>query len=352
MERIDAYGYSLVEPGKPFEKKEFAIESVSDGDAVVRVAGCGLCHTDVGFYAGHVQTFQKPVILGHEISGEVVAAGAGCEQFVGKQVIVPAVLPCGECELCKKGRSNVCQKQRMPGNHMDGGFASHVVVPGRFLCVLPDNLKGYEVAQLSVIADAVSTPYQSMVRSGLEAGDLAIVNGVGGLGTYMVQLAKARGATAIAIDIDDAKLASASKFGADFTLNSKDMSDRDIKKAVRGLVKENKLPFTGWKVYEMSGTGAGQAAAFSLLSFAGAMGVVGFTMDKINIRLSNVMAFDADIFGNWGCKPEYYPDCVDLVLSGKLNVRDNIEERPLDTINESFADAMAHKLEKRVVLKP
>jgi 6-hydroxycyclohex-1-ene-1-carbonyl-CoA dehydrogenase len=225
-------------------------------------------------------------------------------------------------------------------------------VPARYLCQLPDDLKGYEVAQLSVVADAVSTPYQSMQRSGLEAGDLAVVNGVGGLGTYMVQLAKARGAKVIAIDIDDNKLQSAKKMGADFAINSKDMSEKDIKGAVRGLVKENKLPFTGWKVYEMSGTGAGQMAAFSLLSHAGVMGVVGFTMDKINIRLSNVMAFDADLFGNWGCKPEYYPACVEEVLSGRINVRDNVEQRPLDSINESFADAMAHKLEKRVVLEP
>lgn len=352
MERIDAHGYALVEPGKPLQKKEFAIESVEDGDAVVRVAGCGLCHTDIGFYTGQVQTFVSPVILGHEISGEVVAAGKSYDSLVGKRVVVPAVLPCGECELCKKGRSNVCQLQKMPGNHMDGGFATHVVVPGRYLCELPDDLGGYELSHLSVIADAVTTPYQSMMRSGLENGDLAVVIGVGGLGTYMVQLAKSRGAKTIALDVDDKKLENAVKMGADYTINVKELSDKDVKKSVRGLVKENKLPKTGWKVFELSGTGAGQMTAFSLLSFTGVMGVVGFTMDKINIRLSNVMAFDADLFGNWGCKPEYYPEVVGEVLQGKINVRDNVETHPLDSINDVIALALDHKIEKRVVFEP
>ena len=352
MERIDAYGYALVEPGKPLQKKDFAIESVEDGDAVVRVAGCGLCHTDIGFYTGQVQTFVSPVILGHEISGEVVAVGKSCDNLVGKRVIVPAVLPCGECELCKKGRSNVCRKQIMPGNHMDGGFASHVVVPGRYLCELPDDLGAYELSQLSVIADAVTTPYQSMRRSGLESGDLALVIGVGGLGTYMVQLSKAKGAKVIALDIDDTKLDNAKRMGADFSINTKDMSDRDVKKHVRGLVKDNGLPKLGWKVFELSGTAAGQMTAFSLLSHAGTMGVVGFTMDKVNIRLSNVMAFDADLFGNWGCKPEYYPDVVKEVLSDRINVRDNVETHPLDSINEVLQLALDHKIEKRVIFVP
>jgi 6-hydroxycyclohex-1-ene-1-carbonyl-CoA dehydrogenase len=334
------------------QKKDFTIESVADGDAVVRVAGCGLCHTDIGFYTGQVKTVQSPVILGHEISGEVVAAGKTCDNLVGKCVVVPAVLPCGECELCKKGRSNVCRRQIMPGNHLDGGFATHVVVPGRYLCELPDDLRGYELPQLAVIADAVTTPYQSMMRSGLESGDLAVVIGCGGLGTYMVQLAKSKGATVIGIDIDQQKLDAVTGMGADYTINAKDLTEKDTKNSVRGLVKENSLPKTGWKVYELSGTGAGQMTAFSLLSFAGAMGVVGFTMDKVNIRLSNVMAFDADLFGNWGCKPEYYPAVVDEVLQGRINVKDNVEIHPLDSINEVFPAALEHKFEKRVILVP
>ena len=110
-------------------------------------------------------------------------------------MIIPAVLPCGECDLCKRGRSNICQNQLMPGNDFHGGFASHIVVPSRYLCPVPENvLDKYPLKQLSVIADAVSTPYQVVEKSELEAGDLAIAIGVGGVGIYGALIAKTKGA--------------------------------------------------------------------------------------------------------------------------------------------------------------
>ncbi len=353
MQAINAYGYFFTETGKPIEKREFSIGEVAADDVVVKVAGCGLCHTDLGFMSGAVRTnAELPLVLGHEISGEVVAAGSSFEKLIGKNVIIPAVLPCGECELCTGGRSNICRKQKMPGNDFNGGFASHITVPGRFLCELADDLGDFGVSQLSVIADAVTTPYQSLQRSNLKAGDLAVVIGVGGIGIYMAQLAKDAGATVIAIDVDDAKLEKAVALGAHFSINAKDLSDRDIKGAVRDLVKENKLPRNQWKIFETSGVAAGQITAFSLLSYAGAVGIVGFTMDKVTVRLSNIMAFDADVFGNWGCKPEYYPAVVEKVLAGNINLLDNIEEHPLDSINEIVPKAFEHKLEKRVIFIP
>ncbi|MBU3915554.1 zinc-binding dehydrogenase, partial [bacterium] len=172
------------------------------------------------------------------------------------------------------------------------------------------------------------------------------------IGIYMVQLAKSVGATVIAIDVDDKKLESAKRQGASYSINSRDLSEKDLKKQVRTMVKENNLPQHQWKVFETSGTAGGQNTAFSLLSFAGTVGIIGFTMDKVNIRLSNIMAFDADFFGNWGCKPDYYSKVVDLVLDGTINVLDNIEEHPLDSINKILPLALGHKLNKRVIFVP
>lgn len=352
MKSINAYGYFFEEANSPLARKEFVIDEVAPTDAVVEVAGCGLCHTDISFYTGQVRTNALPVILGHEISGTVVAAGAEHKNFVGKNVVIPAVLPCGECALCKQGRGNVCRSQKMPGNDFNGGFASHIVVAGRFLCPVPEEMGATKLYELSVIADAVTTPYQSFVRSGLKDGELAVVIGVGGIGTYMVQHAHNAGARVIAVDVDDSKLKNAAAMGADYTINSKGLGEGEAKKAVRTLVKENKLPGLGWKVFEMSGTAAGQATAFALLSFAGTLGIIGFTMDTVTVRLSNVMAFDADIFGNWGCKPELYPAAVADVLKGRINVRDNVEARPLETINDVIPLALEHKLEKRVIFTP
>ena len=353
MKPIEAYGYFLVNPEESLARQTFTINDVSADDVVVKVSGCGLCHTDLGYYAGQVKTVaQLPLVLGHEISGQVVAAGSGFDNLMGKSVIIPATLPCGECDFCKNGRSNICRNQKMPGNDFNGGFASHITVPARFLCELPADIGEFKLPQLSIVADAVTTPYQSLQRSNLKQGDLAIVIGVGGIGTYMVQHAKNAGATVIAMDVDDQKLDTALKMGASHRINSKDQSERDLKNTVRGMVKEQNLPKHRWKVFETSGTSGGQQTAFSLLSFAGTVGIIGFTMDKVSVRLSNIMAFDADIFGNWGCKPEYYPEVVAGVLRGDINVLDNIEEHSLDDINDVIPLALAHKLEKRVIFLP
>ncbi len=353
MKPIHAYGYFYTTANEPLEKQDFTIDQIEADQVVVEVAGCGLCHTDLGFISGNVQTkHELPLILGHEISGKVVVTGADSQKWTGKNVIIPAVLPCGECKLCKEERDNICRNQKMPGNDFNGGFASHVVVLSRFLCELPEDLSKFNVSQLSVIADAVTTPYQTLKRSGLQEGDLAIVVGIGGIGIYMVQHANVAGATVIAIDIDDAKLETARKMGAKYVINSRGLAERDIKENIRNLVKENKLPRYQWRVFETSGTAAGQGVAFSLLSFAGSLGIVGFTMDKLTVRLSNIMAFDADVFGNWGCRPAYYPAVLEQVLSGKINLLDTIEEKPLDLINEIIPMAFDHKLEKRIIFIP
>ncbi len=353
MQPIKAWGNYFVASGMPLERRDFIIDSVSSDEVVVKVAGCGLCHTDLGFISGAVQTKHKlPLILGHEISGTVVAAGEQFADLMNKQVIIPAVLPCGECDLCKAGRDNICQSQLMPGNDFHGGFASHIKVPAQFLCQLPDDLGDFELAQLSVVADAITTPYQSLIRSGLKKGDLAIVIGTGGVGLYMVQHAKNAGATVIALDLDQQKLDNALAQGADYAICSKELDGRAIKQNIKELVSQNNLPKNQWKVFENSGSGAGQELAFSLLSFAGTVGIVGFTMDKVNVRLSNIMAFDADVFGNWGCRPAYYKPVVEDVLSKKINLLDNIELYPLSEMNAVLELAKAHKLTKRAILTP
>jgi len=353
MSSIEAWGMFFVSPGQPLERRDFTITDIGNDDVVVKVAGCGVCHTDLGFMSGDVGTkHDLPLILGHEISGRVVAAGKNYQNLAGKQVIIPAVLPCGECELCKAGRDNICQHQLMPGNDFNGGFASHIVVPARFLCPLADDLGKFELHQLSVIADAITTPYQSMVRSGLKKGDLAIVIGTGGVGLYMAQHAHNAGATVIALDIDEAKIETVLQQGADFGICTREMSVRDIKKAIRAFVHDHNLPTNQWKVFETSGSTAGQTVAFSLLSFAGTIGIIGFTMGKLELRLSNMMAFDADMFGNWGCSPKYYPAVVKGVLDGSINLLDNIVTYPLSELNKVIELSNAHKLTRRAIMIP
>ncbi len=335
----------------PFELKESPMPTINEDEAIVKVAGCGVCHTDLSFWHYGVKTkMELPLTLGHEISGTVVEGPA---HLIGQKVIVPAVLPCGECDLCKKGRSNICQSQLMPGNDFHGGFASHIKVPHKYLCPVPESmLQKYKLEELSVIADAISTPYQVMKKSELEAGDLAIVIGVGGVGIYGALIAKIMGAKVIALDISDEKLANAKKNGVDATLNTKDLDFRTLKGKVRELAKEIGAPKYGWKIFEISGTKIGQETAFGLLTFTSTISIVGFTMDKIEARLSNLMAFDAKLIGTWGCKPELYPEVVDLIASGKLEIKDFVQTFPMSQINEVFKNTLENKYTKRSVMVP
>ncbi|PNU19038.1 6-hydroxycyclohex-1-ene-1-carbonyl-CoA dehydrogenase [Geothermobacter hydrogeniphilus] len=352
---INAYRWMMKGVKEPLVKQEFTA-TAGPGEVVVAVAGCGVCHTDLGFYYDGVRTNSElPLALGHEISGRVVAAGEGAADWMDKAVIIPAVMPCGECDLCKRGKGTICRAQKMPGNDIQGGFASHIVVPARDLCPVDETklaASGLQLADISVVADAVTTPYQAVHQAGVGNGDLAIVIGVGGVGGYCVQMARAFGATVIAIDIDQAKLDAIAEHGAAATFNAMEIGGRDLKKAISAFAKEQGLRRTEWFIFECSGSKPGQETAYGLMVHGSTLSVVGFTMDKVDIRLSNLMAFHARALGNWGCLPEHYPAALDLVLAGKVELAPFVEQRPLEQINEVFAAVHDRKMSKRAILVP
>lgn len=341
---IAAVGVRLTAPGGPLEIQDLGVVELQPDDVLVEVAGCGLCHTDVGFAFGGVPTRHPlPLVLGHEIAGRVVAAGERAAWWIGRSVIVPAVIPCGTCDACEAGLPTICRRQFMPGNDGDGGFASHVRVPARGLCPVPETLPhGVTLEMLSVVADAVSTPYEAIQRAGLRAGDLAIFVGAGGVGGFGIQIAAALGATVAAIDVDESRLELVSRHGASLTMTTRD------KDALRAL----RIPSHRWKIFETSGTPAGQETAFSLLDHGAYLAVVGFTPKKIELRLSNLMAFDATARGNWGCAPENYPKALDLVLQKRIDLAPFVEMHPLSAVPELFEAAREHRLRLRPIVVP
>lgn len=344
--------------------REPMIESTRDerpaaGEVLIEVAGCGVCHTDLGFWYDGVPTRHPlPLVLGHEISGAVVDAAPDVADWLGRTVIVPAVIPCGECAACRVGRGGICPRQVFPGNDVHGGFATHVRVPAVGLCPVPDlrdrtqNPAGLDLPTLSVIADAVATPYQAVLRSGLGKGDLAVFVGVGGVGGFGVQIAHWTGAAVAAIDIDATKLQLAKAHGATLALDARELALPELRRAVRAYAAELGVPSWRTRLFETSGTPAGQRTAFGLLGPGGHLTVVGYTPQAVELRLSNVMAFDAIVQGNWGCLPERYPSVLALVLGGRLRLAPYVEQRPLATINETFAELHEHAGTRRVVLVP
>lgn len=353
---MSSYRWVMTAPDEPFSRLEFEPDKPAADEAVIAIAGCGVCHTDLGFYYDGVRTKHPlPLTLGHEISGRVVSTGNECSEWQDKAVIIPAVIPCGSCDLCARGRGTICRQQKSPGIDMHGGFATHVTVPSAGLCEIDATRLaeiGMELADASVIADALTTPYQAVVQAEVEAGDLAIVIGVGGVGGYAVQLAASKGATVVAIDVDQSKLDRLSEFGASKVINAREVQGRDVRDSIREFAKQQGLRQTEWKIFECSGTGAGQASAFGLLTYGACLSVVGFTMEKVEIRLSNLMAFHARALGNWGCLPEHYPDALELVLDGRISMLPFIERHPLSEINEVFSGVHAGALTRRAILVP
>jgi len=349
-----AHAYQLVAPGKPLELRELNALEPAANEVIIQVAGCGICHTDVGFAFEGVPTRKPlPIVLGHEISGTVVAAGNQANDWKGRLVIVPAVIPCGTCAACRADRPAICRNQFMPGNDGDGGFATHVRVPARGLCPVPEPLPaGIAPELLSVIADAVTTPWEAIRRAGVGPEDVAVFIGVGGIGGFGVQIAAALGAAVVAVDIDDQKLKLASEHGATIVLNSATLPEKELKVAVRNFSKQSNRRGIGLKIFETSGTTAGQQTAFGLLDFGAYLAVVGYTAKKAEFRLSNLMAFDATARGNWGCPPDQYPAALDLVLQGKVAIAPYIEAHSLDEAPQVFEAVAHHALPRRVILKP
>jgi len=341
--------------GQPCEARLEAPDTPGPGEAVVAVAGCGVCHTDISFLHQGVPTRAAlPLALGHEISGTVTAVGDGVDNgLVGRPVLVPAVMPCGECELCLGGHRRICRSQVMPGNDRHGGFASHVTIPARYLCPVPDAvLARHQLWELSVVADAITTPFQAVRSSGLAAGDLAVCIGAGGIGIHGVQIAAAVGAKVIALDIDDDKLALALAYGAGAVINTRGLDIKEIKNQVKAAAKSLGAPSVRWRIFETSGTRPGQDTAYALLNHGGHLAVVGFTLAKSELRLSNLMAFDATAQGNWGCDAALYPEVLEWIGDGRIQVSPFVEKFALQDINTVLDAAHAGTLKKRAVLVP
>lgn len=349
-EKISAWQMTV--PGE-LTRVDLPTPRLAGGEVLVEIAGCGVCHTDIGYFYQGVPTIVKPPLtLGHEISGRVVA---GAESLVGKEVIIPAVIPCHNCPICAAGRGNRCLAQKMPGNSLGiyGGFASHIPVPAADLCLIKE--RNLPLESLAVVADAISTPYQAAIRADLTPGDLVTVIGAtGGVGTYVTQVAAALGARAVvAIDRDAGKLARIVNFGATHTINTAGLTLKEIKDAFKAYCKDNGLPSNyGWKIFEVTGTREGQEIGLDLLSFIGKLIIIGYGMHKTEFMFSRLMALDAEIIGTWGCLPEYYPAVLEMVLDGRIQVEPFVEIRPMSEIKNVFEQAHAGRLSRRVVLTP
>jgi 6-hydroxycyclohex-1-ene-1-carbonyl-CoA dehydrogenase len=350
---VGALAYVLVEPGKPMlrERRDF---SPRPGQALIEILGCGLCHTDLGYARGEVPTRKAPpLILGHEVVGRVAEVGEGVTGIrKGDPVLVPAVMPCGNCAFCASGRGNACPEQQMPGNDIDGGFASHMLARASTLVSLAAFPGGYDLWKLAPVADAVSTAYQAVRRSGLQAGDVAAVVGAGGVGGFTVQIAHALGAHVLAMDVRRERLDLAARHGAEQVAQVAEGAQKALRAELRGFARKHGVPSLRLRIFECTGHKAGQALAFGLLDRGATMVQVGYTPEAVELRLSNLMAFDATIHGTWGCPLEAYPAVLDLIASGRVKLDPFVDRAPMSRVDDHLAAMQAGRLDRRLVLDP
>ena len=316
-------------PGKPLTLEEVEAPIVGPGDALVRVAACGVCATDLHYLHG-TPTFKKPpLILGHEVSGRIETVAADVSAFAPKEsVLVPAVLSCGQCLNCRRGRDNLCERMVMPGNHADGGFAEFIKVPARNLVRLPE---GLPLEESAVISDAISTPFHAVrTRGHVPGGDWVAIFGGGGVGINAVQVAVALGATVVAVDVDPRKLALARELGAAEALNPK---EGDVPKAIRKL--------TGGGVdvaFEIVGKPQVLDQAFGSVRAGGTLVAVGYSEETWNFAVHRVMFREMSVIGSLGCRSADYPTILQMVRAGKIRLSPVVGDRlPLEQINEALA---------------
>jgi threonine dehydrogenase-like Zn-dependent dehydrogenase len=189
------------------------------GEALVRVGVCGVCGSDATEYGSGPVLTVMPVTLGHEFAGVVEAVGAGVDLPVGATVVAGAGISCGECKMCRLGRTNLCHEYRTAGLQVDGGLAGYVSVPASTLLDVSDS--GLPMDTLG-LAQPMSIAVHAVRRSGLRAGQQAVIVGVGGIGAFITVAAVATGARVLVVDLNPDRLALATRLGAADTLRAGD----------------------------------------------------------------------------------------------------------------------------------
>ena len=262
----------------PLQIEDLPAPTPGPGQVLVKVAACGVCHSDLHLAGGEWDLLKPitklPLVLGHEVTGTVAALGEGVTELaVGDRVGVPWLhFTCGECEFCKAGRETLCAKQQITGCTVDGGFAEYLTAQASHAAKLPANLSFAEAAPLLC---AGLTVYTAVKASGLQAGQSVAIFGIGGLGHLAIQLAKARGARVLAVDVNDEKLALARECGADETIHGGTAHvHKDIKKATAGGAHV---------VMVTSGSRAAYETALRSLRKGGTLCIVGMAPEPISL---------------------------------------------------------------------
>ena len=326
--------------GQPLRIEEVAVPEVSVGQVLVKIVASGVCHTDLHAADGDWPVKPAlPFIPGHEGVGHVCAVGAGVKGIKeGDRVGVPWLhTACGRCEHCITGWETLCDGQQMTGYTVNGAYAEYVLADPGYVGHLPANVTFAEIAP---VLCAGVTVYKGLKVLECKAGDWVAISGIGGLGHYAVQYAKAMGFHVIAVDIDDAKLALASRLGADMVINAREQDPAiEVQRAIRGA--------HGVLVTAVARTAFAQA--LGMLHKRGTMSLVGLPPGDVALPIFDVVLNAKTVRGSIvGTRKDLQEA---LAFAGEGKVRGVCSEDRLDNINAIFARMKHGDIEGRVVMR-
>ena len=311
----------LTAPSK-LELVDFPDPKPADDEVVVRIRACGICGSDIHGWDGSSGRRHPPLIMGHEASGEIVAAGPRVKTWrAGDRVTFDSMISCGACRFCREGQTNLCANRRVVGvspaeYKQHGAFAERLAIPDRILYRLPDALPFERAAMVEPVSIAV----HAIRRTAITAHTTAVVVGSGMIGLLVVQALRWAGAKQIiAIDLADNRLALARQLGATHTINSG-----------RGDAAAEVMRLTGGQGADVSFEVVGYTPTLNLalnaLKRGGACVLVGNLSPKTqDFPMQAVVTKELSLLGSCASTAVDYPLCLDLIARGVIDVQPMIE---------------------------
>lgn len=324
---------------------------IDDTEILVQVGACAICGSDVRTYRHGARNIDKPVVLGHELSGTIVEIGASVAGYrPGQRVAVAPAIPCGQCTYCSRGVQTMCERLRSIGYEFNGGLAEFMTVPAsavRAGCVntVPDGVPFTEAAVAEPLACVINA--QELLNVG--EGDTVVVMGAGPVGCLHAGLARIRGAArVVVVDMKPERLAKALGFGVDLTV---DASTDDVSARVMDATDG-----VGASVVIVAAPShAAQEQAVMLAARRGRINFFGgLPKSKPTITLdANAVHYrELTIVGSYGSRPEHNRQALQLVAGGRLPIGSLIGlELPLERVLEGIIAVEQGRVMK-VVVRP
>jgi D-arabinose 1-dehydrogenase-like Zn-dependent alcohol dehydrogenase len=300
----------LSQIGKPLQEAEVDLPEIGASDVLIRVAACGICHSDQHYRAGISRIDRLPVTLGHEVAGRIEKVGTDVKHVrPGDRVCVHYLAHCGRCEFCVRGLEQFCRAGGMIGKHWDGGYAEFVRVPGRNAFVLPDEIS-FEIGAIMMCSSA--TVLHALNKARLKPGESIAIFGFGGLGFSALQLARAFDCHRIyVVEINPAKLALIEELGAVGIDANKRNPVEQITDATNGKGVDVSL--------ELIGSAKTMRQAVQCLGALGRAVLVGLTADSISIfPYPELINKEVEIIGVSDHLAAELPTLIEFARCGKL----------------------------------